>query len=254
MRLIHWVAVSGGEWMNMSFSFTIEVNDPVVFSGEIPVDGSVGVSVGTTLLNVTIRDPDGDSFNWSIETSPDIGGDYGINEFNGTKTCSVSGLGYGTTYTWWVNASDSGSGGFTNESYSFTTKYDIPPVISDISLMMSDPVDTDPSYGWGNISCTVTDNVGIHSVHLNITYPDLHTENMSMLDGGGGQYYYNTTYTSVGGDINIDHDCSIVDLILIANHFDETGSDGWIREDLNNDGDVSIVDLVLVAGHFDETW
>ncbi|MFE3845923.1 DUF2341 domain-containing protein, partial [Thermoplasmatota archaeon] len=158
----------------------------------------------------------------------------------------------------------------------------VSPVISDVSSMISDPVDTDPSYGWENISCTVTDNMEVHSVYLNITYPDMHTENVSMVDGGGGQYYYNTTYTAIGSysyfiwandtsdntdvsssnvfeippnwDINTDHDCSIVDLVLVAGHFDETGSNGWIRADINNDGDVSIVDLVLVAGHFDETW
>ena len=54
--------------------------------------------------------------------------------------------------------------------------------------------------------------------------------------------------------MNIDHDCSIVDLVLVAGHFDEEGPLGWIREDINNDGQVSIVDLVLIAGHFDEIW
>ncbi|MFE3845432.1 LamG-like jellyroll fold domain-containing protein, partial [Thermoplasmatota archaeon] len=158
----------------------------------------------------------------------------------------------------------------------------VPPVISDVDITISAPIDTDPSYGWENISCTVIDDMGVHSVYLNITYPDLHTENISMTDSGGGQYYYNTTYTEIGSygyfiwandasdntnasssnifvippnwDINNDHDCSIFDLVLVAGHFDETGYNGWIREDVNNDGDVSIVDLVLVAGHFDETW
>jgi hypothetical protein len=55
-------------------------------------------------------------------------------------------------------------------------------------------------------------------------------------------------------DINIDHQCSIVDLVLITAHFDETGPNGWIRDDVNNDGQVSILDLVFVANHFDETW
>jgi len=296
----------------------------------------------------------------------------------------------------------------------------IPPVISDVDIMMSDPIVT--VIGWGNISCTVTDNIEVHSVYLNITYPDLHTENTSMIDVNSGQYYYNTTFTSVGDysyfiwtndtsdnsnissihtfeitepgditelniypltqtvdigetftvsvycnqtkpikgyefdleyntsliyansvtegdifdgystffndgtinntngyinniynlitgegnvtesgilanisftskseygisnlslhdvgitnestyipivyyngsilvapnwDINLDHDVSILDLVLIANHFDETGPPGWIREDVNNDGDISILDLVLIANHFDETW
>ena len=55
-------------------------------------------------------------------------------------------------------------------------------------------------------------------------------------------------------DINIDHDCSVLDLILISGHFDETGTGGWIREDMDNNGEVEVLDLVLVANHFDDTW
>ena len=103
-----------------------------------------------------------------------------------------------------------------------------------------------------------------------------------MTSSGGDTYYHNTTFSDEGTydyfiwtndtsdnentsvvdsfvippnwDINIDHQCSIVDLIWIVNHFDETGDFGWIREDLNNDGQVSIVDLVQVTSYFDETW
>jgi hypothetical protein len=155
----------------------------------------------------------------------------------------------------------------------------IPPEIVDIAVLISDPKDT--LIGWENISCTVTDNIAVHQVQLNLTYPDMHSENVSMIKSGD-TYYYNVTLSDVGSyeyfiwandtsdnantspsdsfvippnwDINIDHQCSIVDLVLVAGHFDETGDNGWIREDVNNDGDVSIVDLVLVAGHFDETW
>jgi len=155
----------------------------------------------------------------------------------------------------------------------------IPPEILDEDVIMSDPIDT--IIGWGNISCTVTDNVEVDSVWLNVTYPDLHTENISMTKSGD-LYYHNTTFSDEGNysyfiwandtsgnidivsvetfiippnwDINLDHQCSIIDLILISNHFDETGGSGWIREDLNNDGDISIIDLIFVAGYFDETW
>jgi hypothetical protein len=155
----------------------------------------------------------------------------------------------------------------------------IPPEITDMTLTISDPKDT--LIGWGNISCTVTDNIAVNLVQLNLTYPDMHTENISMTKTGD-TYYHNTTLmdngtysyfiwvndtsdnrnTSTGSpfelppnwDILIDHDCNIMDLIFVANHFDETGPNGWIREDVNNDGQVSIVDLIQVANHFDETW
>jgi hypothetical protein len=163
-----------------------------------------------------------------------------------------------------------------------STEDTIPPVISDITVTMSDPVDTDPSYGWENISGTVTDNVGVYSVYLNVTYPDLHSENVSMVDGGGGQYYYNTTFSTAGNysffiwandtsdnmntssievfsippnwDIHVDGECNVLDLVYQANHFDDTGTDGWIREDMNNDGEIGVLDLVLVSNHFDESW
>jgi len=128
----------------------------------------------------------------------------------------------------------------------------------------------------------VTDNIELDTVLLNITYPDTSSAMIPMTSSGGDDYYYNTTFSEVGTydyyimandtsdnentsvvdsfvippnwDMNIDHDCSIVDLVLVAGHFDEEGPLGWIREDINNDGQVSIVDLVLIAGHFDEIW
>jgi hypothetical protein len=155
------------------------------------------------------------------------------------------------------------------------------PEIRDSNISYSDPIDTLPGFGWENISCTVIDDTEVDTVRLNLTYPDTHSENHTMIKNGD-TYYYNNTLTDHGEysykiwandtnnnintttpetfeippnwDINIDHQCSIVDLIWIAGHFDETGDNGWIREDLNNDGQVSIVDLVLVSGHFDEIW
>jgi len=72
------------------------------------------------------------------------------------------------------------------------------PVISDIDYSISDPIDTNPSFGWENITCTVTDDNEVNEVNLTITYPDSHTENISMIHAGGGVYYHNTTFSSVG--------------------------------------------------------
>jgi photosystem II stability/assembly factor-like uncharacterized protein len=96
-------------------------NYPPMFSNENPVNGAVEVPISLQILSVDISDHDGDGFDWSIETSPDIGSSSGTGEGNGTKTCSVSGLEYGTEYTWFVNATDSGSGSWTREVYTFTT-------------------------------------------------------------------------------------------------------------------------------------
>jgi len=46
-----------------------------------------------------------------------------------------------------------------------------------------------------NISCEVTDNIGVNIVKVNITYPDGSIINVSM---SGGSYYYNVTYAQTG--------------------------------------------------------
>jgi len=97
-------------------------NQQVEFSQVAPSNGATNVPGSLTSLSVFMEDPDGDSFTWSIETSPDIGSSSGTNEHNGTKTCSVSNLDYSTTYTWYVNATDSGTGNTTSAVYTFTTE------------------------------------------------------------------------------------------------------------------------------------
>jgi hypothetical protein len=106
------------------WSFTTEdepENFPPEFTKENPLNGSTDVPITTSTLEVYISDLEGDSFDWTIETSPNIGSVSGNNEYNGTKTCTVSVLQYSTVYTWYVNATDSGSGETTSAVYFFTT-------------------------------------------------------------------------------------------------------------------------------------
>jgi len=119
-------ATDGDLTVNSSFEFTTEenpTNDSVAISSPSPANNSVNIDVTTSTLSVTIEDPEGDSFNWTIETSPDAGSnDNNFNENNGSKSCSISNLGFSTSYTWYVNATDSGSGNWTNNSFVFTTR------------------------------------------------------------------------------------------------------------------------------------
>jgi parallel beta-helix repeat protein len=158
----------------------------------------------------------------------------------------------------------------------------IPPFISDVTLIPSEPLDTDFSFGWINITCTVTDNHDVSDVRLNITRPDGSTTNISMNTSELQNYFYNTTFTQYGiyhyfiwasdmygnicrssnyefimppnWDINIDGKCNLYDFILISNHYSETGSSGWLREDVSNDGDINVLDIVLVSNYYDEQW
>jgi PKD repeat protein len=96
-------------------------NQPPALLTVSPSNGSTGVSVGTSSLSVLIQDPEGDPFNWSITTGPNIGHNAGNAASNGIKTCSVSGLSYSTTYHWYVSCKDVDSGEWMNASYQFTT-------------------------------------------------------------------------------------------------------------------------------------
>jgi len=101
---------------------TIGAGAPPVFSSENPSDGATDVSIDLSELNVTIEDQEGDNFDWYIETNPDIGNDSNSDDSNGTKICSISGLDYDTSYTWYVNAVDSGGSIWANQTFTFTTE------------------------------------------------------------------------------------------------------------------------------------
>jgi hypothetical protein len=51
-------------------------------------------------------------------------------------------------------------------------------------------------------------------------------------------------------DVNQDAVINILDLILIGQHWMETGSPGWIAMDVNSDGIVNILDMILVGQHW----
>ena len=55
-------------------------------------------------------------------------------------------------------------------------------------------------------------------------------------------------------DVNLDGEINILDLVCVANCYDEEGECGWIKEDINDDGQVSVLDLVQIANHFDEEY
>ena len=158
-----------------------------------------------------------------------------------------------------------------------------PPVISDVMLTNSTPLDTDVPFGWENVSCNVTDNVLVNQVKLNVTNPDTTTVEYTMTKvPGTDTYYYNTTFTVAGDytyyiwaidtsdniatstpetfllpenwDMNDDRVCTISDLRKVALEFGEEGQPGWIREDYNNDGTCTISDLRKVALCFGDTY
>jgi hypothetical protein len=95
-------------------------NKPLVCEPIAPANKSSNIPISTTSLKLTIRDPEGKSFNYTIQTRPNVGSVSVNNAGNGTKSCAISGLKYATTYRWYVNATDGHT--WTRLWYTFTTQ------------------------------------------------------------------------------------------------------------------------------------
>lgn len=160
----------------------------------------------------------------------------------------------------------------------------IPPQISAVTRTTSNPLDTSPSYGWVNVSCTVTDNVAVSQVTLRIRTPGGSWNNVSMTAGSAGKYYYRSSsaFSTVGNysysilardtsnnqatsstvvfsmppnwDVNRDGLVDILDFVWISNRYNQIGANGWVVEDVDNNGRIEVLDFTLVSVHFGEEW
>ena len=112
------------------------------------------------------------------------------------------------TLNWWGDASGpGGQGSGTGDNASVDVEFypwldapypggnpmDAPPEISNVDTQ-PDPQETD---SYVNISCDVTDDVGINYVRADLTYPDGSTF-YAFMTGDSGNYYHNTTYDQWG--------------------------------------------------------
>jgi len=229
------------------------------------------IAIGEIFLNITY--PDSSIQNFSI-TANKTGNTYYCN-----KTYTTLGI-----YTYFIWVDDSSDNSVISTTNTFVIGEQTSPQISNISITTSSPLDTNSSFGWINITCDVTDNIAVDEVSLNITNPDGSCNNVSMNAGAEDSYYYNssTAFSTYGNysyviwandtsnnyvisssytismppnwDVNNDGDCNVYDLVLVSNHYNETGTPGWIREDVDNNGQIRVIDLVLVSEHYDETW
>ena len=95
-------------------------NNPPEISSPLPVHDVTDIDITLSELNVYIEDSDDSSFDWSIETSPDIGS-FSAAGFDGFKTCQITeSLQYETEYIWYVNVTDGKD--WTYEIYAFSTE------------------------------------------------------------------------------------------------------------------------------------
>ena len=132
----YWWSVNttdGTNWDNDTYYFTTEGNTAPTQAGENPADGATGQELAFT-WNVTVNDADGDLIDVTIQCSKAAAGGSTWNDHaaNSSFQVSISGCAYSTKYFVYVNATDpAGNGGWSNETYNFTTKANTAPVNSD---------------------------------------------------------------------------------------------------------------------------
>ena len=265
-------------------SVQVDVTSPVIsglsadpatqeISGSVNVSATVTDNIALDSVYVKITYPDASSENISI-ISNNIGNTYYLNQ-----SYAQSGI---HSYKFW--AADTAGNTIESSSSSFLVGDMTSPVISNVLLLSSSPLDTDSSFGWVNVSCEVTDNIAVDEVYLNITNPDGSWNNISMNQGAGSSYFLNssTAFTDIGNfsyfiwaadnekntdtssasdfsmppnwDIDSNGVINVVDLVQVSNHYDEDGTAGWIREDVDNNGVIEVLDLVQISNHYSEIW
>jgi hypothetical protein len=100
---------------------TTDINLPPIFTLATPYNGSLNNPIFLD-WNVLIKDPQGDSFTWTIQCNNGQQNN-ATDANNGTKTLTLTNLEYSTTYTIWVNATDpTGSNQYTRRWYKLTTE------------------------------------------------------------------------------------------------------------------------------------
>ena len=246
---------------------TPEVNMPVNISAQI----SDNIALADVFLHVIY--PDASVVNCSL--MDDVSGI----RYYCNRTYASLGL-----YHYWFWAVDTSGNGVKSSEESFSLGDAGAPVISEVSLVESDPVDTDEGFGWVNLSCKVTDNIGVSSVNVSVHLPDGGWVNPLLVQGASDYYYLNgssvffeqgnftlalsatdtsentATYGSLAlsiapnWDINENGSGDLLDVNLVALLYNVSDTAGWTREDVDNNGCVELLDLLSVCNHYLEVW
>jgi hypothetical protein len=82
------------------------------------------------------------------------------------------------------------------------------------------------------------------------SYPNVHFQvsDGSLTDSEDISITANQLYAA--WDTNRDSAVNVLDLLLVGQHWNESGVVGWIQEDVNTDGTISILDNILIGQHW----
>jgi hypothetical protein len=116
----HIELTDGKETVEKTMVFTTEPVAPVI-SNPVPADDEREVPMDIPQLQFNLKDYQGDTMEYTVQTSPNIGSDHETGVHDGVYTVPISGLTYGATYRWYVNVTDGTH--WTRRAFIFETGY-----------------------------------------------------------------------------------------------------------------------------------
>ena len=270
---------------NWSFTTGIDTTPPKIFNLQ-PADGSF---INDTKPTISANYSDlGSGINESSVEIVVDGTDVTLDPTNTTVTASgvsyIADLNEGL-HTVTVNVSDNADDPNTNStSWSFTVDITKPTIEF---VEPPTPVNnTEVTVNYVNVTVNVTDNFDLTQAVGLLWWNETETEpmtktlyaadkgkfNYTMTDLANGEYTYKVYANDTAGnmnesetrvvtvnvtalpwDLNNNGQVDVGDLVIVGNHFGETGSPGWVQYDFNNNGQIDVGDLVIVGNHFGET-
>ena len=124
-RSANWILTEYNNQNNPSAFFSVgsQESAPNVpsITNPSPSNQATVVSVTSTQLSFDLSSNDNQPMTYSVTTSPSIGSTEATNVANGIYTVPISGLSYGTTYTWTVQATEDGTN-WATQTFTFTTQ------------------------------------------------------------------------------------------------------------------------------------
>jgi hypothetical protein len=80
-----------------------------------------------------------------------------------------------------------------------------------------------------------------------------HTIRFEVSDGQASDYEdvtINVIQYGENWDVNVDGNANVLDIVLIGQHWNESGLAAWIKEDSNEDGEINVLDMIVIGQHW----
>jgi hypothetical protein len=175
-----------GGYTNRTYHFTTKASSNSFapsFTYENPTNDSENQAMTLSSWNATIKDKDGNTFNWTIQTQPNVGSGSANCAMNGSKSISLSGLTYGTSYKVYVNVTDGTY--WTRKWYTFTTRSQyIPNPPSSFTATPYNRTRIDVSWTKGTYATYTYIEAKLNS------YPSSRTDGTNIYNNTGSSYLH----------------------------------------------------------------